>query len=136
MDALGQLEGVRRLGACQQDREFIAAESRAGVAGANLRLGTARDFLQRLVARQVAEAIVDLLEMIDVDHEAGERLAGTFGARQLFAQPVVEVAPVVPAGEEVGDPAAQQARAVHRVFEADGDDDAQVRQEIRRQVVA
>ena len=124
------------LGARQQDRELVAAEARAGVAGANLRLGAPRDFLQRLVAREMAEAVVDLLEMIDVDHQAGQRLAGAFGARQFLAQPVVEVAPVVPAGEEVRDTAAQQARAIDGVLEADRDDDAEVREKIRRQIVA
>ena len=42
VDALGELERVRRLGAGQQDREFVAAETRAGVAGTNLGLGAPR----------------------------------------------------------------------------------------------
>ena len=126
--------GVRDLRAGQQDRELVAAEARAGVARADLRLGAPRDFLQRLVARQVAEAIVDLLEVVDVDHQAGQRLAGALGARQFLAQPIVEIAAVVPAGEEIRDAAAHQARAIDRVFQADRDDHAQVREEIRRQV--
>ncbi len=134
MYALGQLHGVHDFRAGQQDREFVATEARAGVARANLRLGAPRDFLERLVARQVAEAIVDLLEVVDVDHEAGQRLAGALGARQLLAQPVVEVAPVVPAGEEIGDAAAHQARTIHGVFQADRDDDTEVREKIRGQV--
>ena len=125
---------MRDFRAGQQDREFVAAEARAGVAGADLGLGAPRDFLERLVAGQVSEAIVDLLEVIDVDHEAGQRLAGAFGARQLLAQPVVEIAPVVPAGEEIGDAAAHQARAIDRVFQADRHDHAQVREKIRSQV--
>ena len=47
----------------EQDRELVAAETRAGVARANLGFRAPRDFLQRLVAGQVAEAVVDLLEV-------------------------------------------------------------------------
>ena len=74
------------------------------------------------------------LKLIDVDHEAGQRLAGAFGARELLAQAIVEIAPVVPAGQEVRDAAAHQPRAIHRVLQADRDDDAQVREKIRRQI--
>ena len=134
VNALGQLQRVRDFRAGQQDREFVATEARAGIAGADLGLGTPRHFLERLVAGQVAEAIVDLLEVVDVDHEARQRLARALRSRELLAQAVVEIAAVVPAGEEIGDAAAHQARAIHRVFQADGDDDAQVREEIRGQV--
>ena len=134
VNTLRQLERVRRLGAGQQDREFVATETRTGVAGTNLGLGAPCHFLERLVTGKVTEAIVDLLEMIDVDHQAGQCLAAAFGTRQLFAQPIVEITPVVPAGQEIRDTAAQQARTVDRVFEADRHDHPKMREKIRGQV--
>src|SRR5688572_25192469 len=101
MDALGELHRLRDLGAREQDREFIAAEARTGVARADLALRAPRDFFESLVAGQMTKAVVDLLEMIDVDHQAGQRLSRSFRARELLAQAVVEIAAVVPAGQEV-----------------------------------
>ena len=118
----------------QHDRELVAAEARAGVADAHLRVDAVRHLAQHRVAGQVAVLVVDALEVIDVDHQAGEGLVGALGARQLLAQARVQVAAVVEAGEEVGQPAAHQARAVHRVLDADGGDHAQVREEVARQL--
>ena len=136
VNTLSQFQRVHDFRTGQQDRELVAAEARAGIAGTDLGLGAPRNFLERFVAGQVAEAIVDLLEVVHVDHQAGQRLAGALRAREFFAKAIVEIAAVVPAGEEVGDAAAHQARAIYRIFQADGNDDAQVREKIRGQVAA
>ena len=55
-------------------------------------------------------------------------------AGQLLAQPRVQVTAVVEAGEEVSETAAQQARAVDRVLDADRGHESQVREEVARQL--
>src|SRR5262245_20111060 len=121
VNALCQLERVRRFGAGQKNCELVATETRTRVAGADLTFGAPRNFLEGFVTGEMPEAVVDFLEVVDIDHQAGERLAGALGTRQLFAQAVVKVTPVVPAGQEVRDATAQQPRAIDRVFHADRD---------------
>ena len=79
--------------------------------------------------------VVDALEVIDVDHQAHQRMPGALRARQLLAQPRVQVASVVKAGEKIGEAAAQQPRAVDRVLDAERRDEPEVRQEIARQLL-
>ena len=61
-------------------------------------------------------------------------LRAALRARQLLAQPRVQVAAVVETGEEVGKAAARQARAVDAVLDADGGHQPQVREEVARQL--
>jgi hypothetical protein len=59
----------------QEGGEFLAAEAK-GIAGR--RTGIAQrlpDELHDEVSRIMAELVVEALEMVDVDHQAGERLA-------------------------------------------------------------
>src|SRR5438045_8099416 len=79
--------------------------------------------------------VVEALEVIDVDHQAHQRMPGALRARQLLAQPRVQVASVVKAGEKIGEAAAQQPRAVDRVLDAQRRDEPEVRQEIARQLL-
>jgi len=53
--------------------------------------------------------------VIEVDHQAHDRLPGALRPRQLLAQARVQVAAVVEPGEEIGVAAAQQARAIDGV---------------------
>ena len=115
----------------QKNRQFIAAEARGGIHAADLRFDAVRDLFESIVARQMPVAVVDALEPIDVDHQACDRSAAALRARQFFFQALLQVAPIVPAGEEIGDAGAQQPRAVHGVFDANGRHRAQVREKIR-----
>ena len=77
------------------------------------------------------ERIVDVLEPIDVDHQATDASGVPLGARQLFLQSLLQIASIVPTGQEVGDAGAQQARAIDRIFDTHGGHRAQVREKIR-----
>ena len=79
---------------------------------AHLRIDAPRHLAQHRVAGQMPVLIVDALEVIHVDHQAGDRLAGPLRARQLLAQARVQIAAVVEAGEEIREPAAQEPRAI------------------------
>ena len=61
----------------------------------------ARALAQRLVAGQVPEAVVDLLEVVEVDDQQARRLALAAGARQLGREHVAEVAAVGELGQHV-----------------------------------
>src|SRR5262249_33218597 len=89
----------------QQDHELLAAVTSGDVAVADCALDALRDLPQHLVARKVAVSIVDALEVIDVDHEARERAALAAAARKLLAQTALQMGAVVPAGQDVGQPA-------------------------------
>ena len=60
------------LQAVQENRELVAAEPRERVALPQARLEAARHRDQQLVADQVAEAVVDDLEAIEVEIEDRE----------------------------------------------------------------
>ena len=62
-----------------------------------------RDPRQELVAGGVAEPVVQPLEVVDVDQQDRERLAGALDALDLAREVVLEEAVVVQLGEAVGD---------------------------------
>ena len=91
--------GRRSVG--QQHAELVAAEAGDGVALAERLLQAVRDLLQQAVARVVAERVVDLLEVVEVDqhHGRGDVRAAAGGDRLLDA--VAEERAVGQAGERV-----------------------------------
>jgi hypothetical protein len=70
--ALGGVGGLLAgLDVLEQDRELVAAEAGGGVSAANARVEPARHLDQHLVARGVAQGVVDLLEVVEVEEEHG-----------------------------------------------------------------
>jgi hypothetical protein len=57
------------------------------------------DVLEHLVAGRMAVGVVDLLEVVDVDHQHQRRLAGAGDAVDLAGQHQLEVAAIGEAGE-------------------------------------
>ena len=65
---------LRAVHAVEQDRELVAAETRDGVDGRTVDFEAPSDLLQHGVAGGVAEAVVDRLEVVEVDeHDTDER---------------------------------------------------------------
>ena len=85
----------------QQDGELVSAEARERVAVAQARLEPPRHRDQQLVAHQVAEAVVDHLEAIEIEIKNRESPAATVRLLELLE-------PAAEALDEVG--AAAQAR--------------------------
>ena len=85
----------------QQHAELVAAEAGDRVVLAERLLEAVRDLLQQAVARVVAERVVDLLEVVEVDqhHGRGDVRAAPGGDRLLDA--VAEERAVGQAGERV-----------------------------------
>ena len=124
-----------RPGGRQQDHELLAAVARRYVAASNFALHALRELPQDFVADEVSVAIIDGFEMIHVDHQARERRKLAMAARELLAQSRLQVASVVPAGQDVGKPAAHEPRAVNRVLQAKSGDYGQVMQKIRCEMI-
>ena len=61
--------GLRQI--LQKDREFVATETRGGVARPDARGQPARHFEQERVAGGVAEAVVHCLEVVEIHHQDG-----------------------------------------------------------------
>ena len=85
--AAGDLDRVQlALGVADQDRELVAAEARGGVDRAHAVVQPPRDLLQHLVAGGVAEAVVDVLEVVHVEEQHGHRAAGRGAGRRARAR--------------------------------------------------
>ena len=90
-----------------------------------------RELPQHLVARQMPETVVDGFEVVDVDHEAGQRRPISAAASELLVQARLKIAPVVPSRQHVREAAAHEPRAVDGALERERGDDGQVVQKIR-----
>ena len=82
-------DGLRqsRIGIEEKDGEFVAAKTRGNFGGATMFLHDAGEPLQRLISTQVAEAVVDGLQIVQIQ-EAEERRAGRCGRRGGLRVPV------------------------------------------------
>ena len=77
-----------------EDREFVAAEARHRVAGPQHRLQPARDRHQELVTGVVTDAVVHVLEPIEVDEQDRDLAVHPLAPRDRQAQAVEEQQPV------------------------------------------
>jgi len=84
-----------------EDRELVAAQTRAGVALAQAASDALRGEAQQRVARQVAERVVHALEAVEVEEQHGEALAVAPRGGDRLLEPVLEQRPVGEAGELV-----------------------------------
>ena len=73
LDPLGDVNRARNVvDPIEKDRELVAADAGDGVAGSEVVFEALRDALEQLVAERVAEAVVDVLEAVEVEEENGE----------------------------------------------------------------
>ena len=85
----------------EQEREFVAAEARHRVHRAQQRAQPFPQGGEHAIAGGVAARVVDLLEVVEVEEQHGERVAGPAGALQGEVQAVQEQGAVGQAGELV-----------------------------------
>ncbi len=92
---LGQRDRRRQIGHIfDQDRELVAAEPRDGVRGAQGRLQALRERDQQQVAGGVAEAVVDGLEVVQIDEQHRQLAPIAIGPRLSVNDAVVKQSPV------------------------------------------
>src|SRR5207302_4925351 len=99
---LRYLTAALRVRARQQDHELLAAVARYEVFLARLGPKDVRDFAQNLVTRRMAVGVIVHLELVDVQHDDGDRHAPPRGEGKLLLQDLAEVAMVFQSGQSVG----------------------------------
>ena len=99
---LGEADRAADVARRHDDRELLAADPADDVRRANGRAQDVRDLEQELVADAVPVDVVDLLEVVHVEHHERDRVALRRRANDLLAQAIVERAVVVEAGQRVG----------------------------------
>ena len=86
----------------QDDRELVAPEPGERVVLAQQRAQAGADLAQHLIARMVAEGVVELLEPVEVDEQQRQLLARLRARGHGRAEPVHEVTAVAEPGQLVG----------------------------------
>ena len=104
-----------RVAADDEDPELVAAEAADGVRCAGLGAEHLDDAAQDRVARTVALGVVDALEVVEVEHDEGERVAVALGPGDLRLEALLEPAAVQRAGQRVAARDAGQLVAVRAV---------------------
>ena len=97
-----QTERVVRVARRHDHAELLAADPAEDVGVAHDLRDDIRDLAQQLVAEPVPVDVVDALEVVEVEHEHGDRVVRARRARELGTKPLVEVTVVVEAGQRVG----------------------------------
>src|SRR2546422_3203289 len=89
--ALGQPGSAIAWGVGPDDGKFfaaVAADDILDATGLHQQMG---HVAQDLVAAGMAVAVVDLLEMVDVAHDAGQRLVAAPGEGKFGREPLIEI---------------------------------------------
>ena len=90
-DALGDLlDGLHAGDVRAEHGELVAAEPRHHVVGAHRAAQAVGDRDEQLVARRVAEAVVDDLEAVEVEEQDRHPAGRVRGTRQLSTEPLDE----------------------------------------------
>ena len=126
-DLLGQDEGAGRIGLGQEHHELVAAVAGGGVDLADAEGDDLADAAQDTVAVEVAEPVVDRLELVEIHHQQAEAAARAGAAGDLALDRGEEEGPVEQAGQRVD--RRQPDRRVARPALGPGDDHRHVRQQ-------
>src|SRR5690606_1498233 len=90
-DARDERLGALLVGVREERDELIAAVARGHVHGARLRRECTAEQAERLIARDVAEAVVVFLEPVQIEHHGGQP-APALGGRELAGEVALELA--------------------------------------------
>jgi hypothetical protein len=116
-DSLGQRGRAAEVGGRQDHRELLAPDTADDVARPDRGAQDVRDLDQQLVADAMAVHVVHLLEVVQVEHQDGDRVVSGRGRHERLAQPVVEGPVVVEARQRVGLGLVLEARPDVRVVD-------------------
>ena len=100
--ALGHLDRCTLVGVDGDDRELVAAVARHEVVGPHGLAHRVADAAQNLVAGQMALALVDALEVVEIHHRKRQAVPGAPAALELAPQRVVERGVVEAARQGIG----------------------------------
>ncbi|HEV8572116.1 MAG TPA: hypothetical protein VGR49_03560 [Actinomycetota bacterium] len=119
-EPLRQGQGLIEAGTRKDDRELLAPDAAQHVLGPGGPPGHSSQRLEDLVARKVAVDVVHPLEVVDVVDEEPHPGPLPAGPPDLLAEPLVEIAVVVEAGEMVGDHLGLEPRPDLGVVQGEG----------------
>ena len=94
--------GTRRVGLVHQQRKLVAADARDDVALAQAGLQAVGAIEQHAVADFVAQAVVDLLEAVEVEQQQRQRTAAAPRQADRIGQRMAHLAAVEQAGQRIG----------------------------------
>ncbi len=101
-EAFGGGHSVGAVGVGEDDGELFATEAGGFAEGGGDAVGDdVGDLAEAVIAVDVAEEVVVLLEEVDINHEEGKGLVGEEGAAPFFLEALVEAAAVGEAGEAI-----------------------------------
>src|SRR5581483_5873692 len=83
------------------DCEFVAADPSHHVLFPKAGFQAFRDRLEQMVAATVTESVIDILEVIQVEHEHSQALVHAFSARNGLCKLLFEMGPIRKSGEQV-----------------------------------
>ena len=87
----------------EKDRELVAAETGCGVGWSDTRKQPLRDAAEQRVAGRVSEAVVDILEPVEIDEQHGERAGTTTGTGERVPDAVLEQRAVRKPGQRIAE---------------------------------
>src|SRR5690606_13925923 len=99
---LGDLPGMVQVGLAQQQQELLSSPAADDVGAAQTAAQALGEGLQRLVAGVVAVAVIEPLELVEVDQQRAQRALLALGVLQRLPGQQVEAAAVGQSGELVG----------------------------------
>ncbi len=118
-EALGERRRARDVAGREDDRELLAPDTADDVGGADGGTEHFRHLQQELVPDAVSVHVVDLLEVVEVQHDERDGVVLRRRAHELLPHAVVERAVVVEPGERVGRRLVLERRPDVRVVECE-----------------
>ena len=97
----GQMGGFGHVAMRYQHREFLAAPARQQVGRAQIVLDQLRKPDQNLITHLMAVAVVDRLEVVDIEEQQGERRFVAVCPRDFSRSDLLEMPPVPGAGQDI-----------------------------------
>ncbi len=101
-ESLGERERGPHVARRKDDRELLASDSADDVGRPNRRAEDIGHFEEHLVADAMPVDVVDLLEVVEVEHDERDGVVLGRGPDELLPEPIVEGAVVVEAGQRIG----------------------------------
>ena len=100
-EAFGELHGAIEIGARQEGRQLLAAEPGAEIGFTQAEPQAIGSTPQRRVAGRMAVAVIDLLEVIQIDHDHGAGQAVPARQRQFSGHAGKEAATIGQPGQRI-----------------------------------
>jgi hypothetical protein len=120
--------GLVAVDAGQEQRELVAADAREQLARPRVAAEPLRDRREHRVAGLVPVRVVDLLELVDVEHDERERRPLAMRPLDVLDEPLLQPAVVSEAGERVGEGELGEPHARVGVRHREADERGEARQ--------